>query len=146
MTLYTDILSALAEAMKAKDSLRVSTLRMVKAELLNVQKETNADTVEDEVVLKILTKEAKKRKESAKAFRDGDRAELAEIEEAELAIIEEYLPAQASEADIRAAVKAVVAESGSENFGAVMGATMKKMQGLADGGVVKRIVEEELKA
>lgn len=145
MSLHTTILSDLSAAMKEQDEQKVSTLRMVKAALLHAQKETGDDAdLDDETVLSLLSKEAKKRKESAEAFRSGDREELAAKEDAELAIIEAYLPAQASDDDIRAAVQSVIDDMGGDNFGAVMGAAMKKLQGQADGNRVKTIVQELL--
>ncbi|MFC1598264.1 GatB/YqeY domain-containing protein [Patescibacteria group bacterium] len=91
-----------------------------------------------------MQKEAKKRKESIDAFTTGDRKDLADKESAELQLIEKYLPDQLSAEDIRAAVQEVVNELGDGQFGAVMGAAMKKLKGQADGNAVKEIVQELL--
>jgi uncharacterized protein YqeY len=148
MTLHDRILSELVQAMKEKNVQKLAVLRMVKAALLVAAKEKPKDAGEkltDEEVVAILKREAKKRKESAEAFTAGDRVDLAENEQAELVIIQEYLPAQMSEADIRAVVEGVIAEKGTDNFGAVMGAAMEKLKGQADGGVVRSIVNQCMK-
>lgn len=143
MALHEQLLADLAGAMKAQDTETLSTLRMVKAALLNAQKAQGGnELLSDDVVLAILAKEVKKRKESAAAFRDAGREELAVKEDAECAIIERYVPAQASDEEIRAAVQEVIATMGGDNFGAVMGAAMKKLSGTADGNRVKAIVQE----
>lgn len=145
MSLYEQVISDLTEAMRNKDAEKLSALRMVKAALLNVMKEGKGkDNLTDEQVIAVLNKEAKKRKESAQAYRDARRVELAEKEEKELVMIKTYLPEQLSDDGIRSVVKQVIEELGTDNFGAVMGATMKKLQGQADGKIVKQIVQESL--
>ncbi len=100
------------------------------------------DLTDDDVV-EVLRRAIKRRRESVEAFEKGGRTELAAQERAEVAALERYLPASASEDDIRAAVKAAVA-GGAANLGAVMGKVMPQFKGRADGGTINRIVREEL--
>ncbi|MFH1426847.1 MAG: GatB/YqeY domain-containing protein [Candidatus Kerfeldbacteria bacterium] len=144
MSLHDTILADLTAAMKERDTDRVAVLRLIKSALLNTAKETGAEKLDDATVIATLQREAKKRRESITAFEAGDRMDLADQEKKELAIIEGYLPEQLSEDEIRAAVQAVIGEMGSDNFGAVMGAVMKKLQGRADGNQVKSVVEKLL--
>lgn len=148
MSLHEQILADMITAMKAKDAARLSVLRMLKSAFLLVQKEGGADatTLPDERVMEILKKEVKKRNESAEAFRNGNRPELAEKEEAEKIIIESYLPAPMSADEIKAVVNRVIEQHGKENFGAVMGAAMKELKGQADGQQVRAMVNELLGA
>lgn len=141
MSLYTTILEQLSAAMKAQDAERLGVLRLIKAALLNVLKETGVTELDDAAVIAVLQKEAKKRRESIEAFTQAQRPELAEQEQKELAIIEAYLPAQLSDDEIKVMVEEVITEMGKENFGAVMGAVMKRVAGQADGGRVKAITQ-----
>lgn len=145
MGLYDSILNNLTTAMKAKDAGRVQALRLLKASLLTVMKETGASTLTDEQTIAVLQREAKKRRESEEAFTAGGRPELAAQEAAERAIIDEYLPAQLTNEEIQAVVNAVVQEKGKSNFGTVMGMAMQQLKGRADGGRVKAAVEATLK-
>lgn len=146
MSLHAQILTDLTTAMKSQEVERMAVLRMIKAALLNASKEKKQDQEElsDEEVLKILKSEAKKRKESYVAFKDGGREDLAAKEESELKILDQYLPEQLSKQDVEAVVEQVVAEVGGDNFGTVMSAVMKKLQGQADGSVVKEVVQKKL--
>lgn len=148
MSLHEQILADMITAMKAKDAARLSVLRMLKSAFLLVQKEGGADatTLPDERVMEILKKEVKKRNESAEAFRNGNRPELAEKEEVEKKIIESYLPAPMSADEVKAVVLNVIEQHGKENFGAVMGAAMKELNGQADGQQVRAMVNELLGA
>lgn len=133
-------------AMKQKEVERLNTLRMIKAALLNRQKESagGSDELSDDAVIEVLQKEAKKRKESIAAFTDAGRNELAATEQSELAVIEGYLPAAMSPDEIRQIVEQVVASMDAPNFGAVMGATMKEVGSRADGNDVRAVVQEVL--
>lgn len=95
---------------------------------------------EDEI--RVLQKEAKKRRESIVAYKEAGRDEMLVIEEDELLVIEEYLPAMMSEDEVRVAVRKIVGEGEYPNFGMVMNAAMKELKGKADGGVVSKIVRE----
>ncbi len=142
--LRTKIVSDLKDAMLAKDEVRVSTLRMLKAAIMKFEVSGEKKEATDEDVLALVKKELKARKDAAEQFRDGDREELAAKEDAEAAILEEYMPEQMSEEEVRKVVEAVVAEVGGDNFGQVMGACMGKLKGQADGGMVNKIVKEVL--
>lgn len=146
MSLHQQILSDVTKALKEQDAARLSVLRMLKAALLNEVKSTQrtSDTLNDEEVIVVLSREAKKRKESVEAFQNAGREELAQKEKEELVVLSSYLPAQATDDDIRAVVDVAIAEKGKENFGAVMGAAMQQLKGKADGARVKVIVQEQL--
>jgi len=151
MTLQDRILSELVQAMKEKNTQKLGVLRMVKAAFLLAAKEKplsdgSGNTLSDEEAIAILKREAKKRKDSAEAFIAGSRKDLADVELAELAIIQEYLPAQMSQEALQAIVTSVIAQKGKENFGAVMGAVMQQVAGQADGALVREVVNNCLKA
>lgn len=132
--------------MKAKDGTRVSVLRFLMASIKNREIEKK-DALDDAEILAEIVSSAKRRKESFEAFRDGDREDLAVKEEAELAILEEYLPDQLTEEEIRSAVQEAVAEVGAESMadlGKVMKGLMPKLQGRADGKLASQIVREIL--
>src|SRR5215218_9420140 len=119
------------EAMKAKSADRLSALRMMKTALMNKQIE-NRDKFDDAEAIKALQTLAKQRRESAEAFRNGGRDEMALKEEAEMAVIEEFLPASATQEEIEAAVAEALAETGAStarDIGKVMPAAMKKLAG-----------------
>ena len=138
----------LHDAMRARDQVRSATLRMALAAVTT--EEVAGDTAReltDAETLKVLAKEAKKRKESAQAYHDAGRAELAEREEAELAVIEAYLPEQLDEAELTSIVDRAIAATGATGM-AQMGQVMKVAQaevaGRADGGAVAALVRARL--
>ena len=143
MTLVETVKQDLVAAMKAREADRVGALRMVLSELQKSAKEGGADEQA------VLRRERKRRLESAAAFRDGGREELAELEEAEARLIEVYLPAEMPEAELRGIVRESIAETGAsspKDLGQVMKATMAKVQGRADGKRVSALAREELGA
>ncbi len=135
-------------AMKAGDKVRVETLRTLRAALLekDVEKRTAGGmTPEDEIAA--LMSQAKKRKESIEIFRQNGRNDLADVEEKELGIIQEYLPQQLSAEEVESAIRSVIAETGAtsaKDFGKVMPAAMKLLKGKADGKIVQEIVKRLL--
>jgi len=139
--------SEMVAAMKAKHAERLSALRMMKAALKNKETE-NREKFDDAEATKTLQTLAKQRRESADAFRGAGREEQALKEEGELAVIEEFLPAAATEADIEAAVSEAVAETGAtsaKDMGKVMQAAMKKLAGkTVDGKAVNARVRSVL--
>lgn len=145
-TLRTDLTSSL----KARDALRASTLRMVLAAITNAEvagKEPRELTDDD--VIAVLTSEAKKRRESATAFDEGNRPELADKERAEAMILAEYLPEQLSAEEIAALVAQAidelgVADQGMTAMGKVMGVLTPKTKGRADGGLLAAEVRRQL--
>ena len=133
-------------AMKSKDAERLSTLRMILADIQRKEKEKGL-AVTDETVVQILQSMVRKRKEAIEQFRKGGRDELAEKEQREIAVIEGYLPEQLSEDDISDAAREAITAlgvSGPREMGKVMGVLVKKLGGRADGGTISRIVKAEL--
>ena len=135
--------SDLTTAMRAREEVRVATLRMVLTAISTEEASgTDARELTDAETLKVVMKEAKKRKESAAAYRDAQRPELADREEAELAVLETYLPEQLDDAELTAIVDRAVAEVGATSM-AQMGQVMKVAQaevaGRADGGAARRL-------
>jgi len=152
MTLKERLREDLTTAIKARDGLRSSTLRMVLTSITNAEvagKESRELTDED--VLGVLTSESKKRREAAEAFAEAGRQEQAEKEKAEAAVIADYLPEQLTTEDIDALVKQTVDElgvrdDGMKAMGRVMGVLTPKTKGRADGGAVAAAVRRELGA
>ena len=140
----------LTNAMKARDDLRASTLRMVLTAITNAEVAGKvAKELTDDDVLTVLTSEAKKRREAAVAFEEGGRAEMAAKERAEGDVIADYLPAQLSEAEIAEIVAQAVestdaAGEGMKAMGKVMGVVQPQVKGRADGGAVAAEVRRQL--
>ncbi|MFT3873335.1 MAG: GatB/YqeY domain-containing protein [Nocardioides sp.] len=140
----------LTEAMKARDEIRSSTLRMVLTAVTNAEVAGKvARELTDEDVLGVLTSEAKKRREAATAFAEGGRTEMADKERAEAAVIADYLPEQLGEAEIAALVTAAIEQTGSAGegmraMGKVMGVLTPQTKGRADGAVVAAEVRRQL--
>jgi uncharacterized protein len=147
VTLQEKIQAQMTEAMRNKDQLRLGVLRMMKTAIKNkeIEKMKPLDDVEAVAVLNTLVKQ---RKDSIDQFRKGGREELAQKEEAEIKIIEEYLPAAASEDDIRKAIEEAIQETGAsslKDMGKVMKATLGRLAGKsADGSRVSQLVKEKL--
>ncbi|HET7349799.1 MAG TPA: GatB/YqeY domain-containing protein [Marmoricola sp.] len=140
----------LTTAIKARDSLRSSTLRMVLTAVTNAEVSGKSSReLTDEDVLGVLTSEAKKRREAADAFAEAGREEQAAKERAEADVIADYLPEQLSDEEIRSLVSATVEElgvraDGMRAMGRVMGALQPKVKGRADGAAVAAAVREQL--
>lgn len=147
MSLKQQIISDMTAAMKSKDAARTSTLRMVKAAITNREKEGGADLT-DEDVLKLLRSQVKQRRDSVEQYQKANRQDLAAKEQAEIAIIETYLPQAASQEEIEQAVAAAITETGAasmKDMGSVMKATMAKLAGKnADGKLVSETVKAKL--
>ncbi|HWQ59848.1 MAG TPA: GatB/YqeY domain-containing protein [Candidatus Fimivivens sp.] len=149
MTLYETIQSDLKEAMKAGDAARRDVIRMIGSALKNEAIELRKPVTElsDQEAVAVLRRLSKQRRESAESYRAGGREDLAQKEEAELAFIGAYLPANLPDDEIRKIVAETKAETGAASkadFGKLMGAASKKVAGRADGNTVKRFVEEAL--
>lgn len=134
-------------AMRQKDAARLSALRMVKATLMNKKIESGSD-LSDEETIKVLNTLVKQRRDSAEQYEAAGRTELAEKENAEIAVIEEYLPASASDEEIEVAVSRAIEETGASSMrdmGAVMKASLEKLSGkTVDGKVVSELVKKKL--
>ncbi len=143
--------SALKQAMKDKDAVRLSTLRLIMATIkdrdIAARGEGNEDGVGDSEVLAILGKMTKQRIESARAYEEANRLDLAEGERAEIVVIEEFLPRQLSDNEVEAAVAAAIESTGAESIrdmGKVMGALKSKYTGQMDFGAVGPVVKTRL--
>lgn len=138
----------LKEAMQAKDTLRLSVLRMLISAIRNkeISLRKGEDVVlSDEQVLEVLASEVKKRKDSIQSYQEGGRKDLADTEKSEIEIIAKYLPAQMSEIELEKIVEEVISSLGEgANFGAVMGAVMAKVKGKTEGNAVSAMVKKKL--
>ena len=148
MTLFDKISADIKAAMKARDKVRLETLRNIKKVFLEAKTAPGAnDTLEDADALKILQKLAKQGHESAQTFISNNRQDLANEELAQARVIEEYLPKPLTDEEIESEVKAVIAETGAQgmkDMGRVMGIASKKMAGRADGRAISAIVKRLL--
>ena len=149
-TLKDRLRSDLTAAMKERDQVRASTLRMVLTAITNAEVAgKQARELTDDDVIGVLSTEAKKRREAATAFEEGGRAEMAAKEQAEAAVIADYLPEQLSAEEIAALVTAAVEQTGAAGegmraMGKVMGVLQPQVKGRADGGVVAAEVKRQL--
>ena len=151
MDMRTRVSLALKDAMKNKEAARLSTLRLINAAIkdkeIAMRGEGEGAEITDAEVLAILGKMVKQRNESARAYEEGGRLELAEKERAEITVIEEYLPKQLSEEEAAAAIKAAIAESGAtsiRDMGKVIGALKARYTGQMDFGKVGPMVKDML--
>jgi hypothetical protein len=148
MSLKQQLTDAMKQAMKAKDTLRLSTVRMVLAAIKNREIEQRGD-LDDEAVIGVLSSLVKQRKESVQLYQEGNRPELAEKEQAELAVLQEFLPAPLSEAEVVALIEQAVAETGAasmKDMGKVMKIVSAQTRGRADGKQVSDLVRARLSA
>jgi len=146
MGLKERITQDLKDAMKSKDQVRVRTLRMILTTIRNIEVEKMKETT-DEDVIDALQKEAKKRREAIEQYEKAGRNDLADEERKELSVIEEYLPEQMSEEEIKELAKEIINQVGAstvKDLGKVMKEIMPKVKGRADGKLVNRIVRELL--
>jgi len=149
-TLKEQIRTDLTTAIKARDELRSSTLRMVLTAITNAEVAgKEAKQLTDDEVLTVLTSEAKKRREAATAFSEGGRAEMAAKEEAEAAVLADYLPEPLTAEEVEALVTAAIEQTGAAGegmkaMGKVMGVVTPQTKGRADGGQVAAEVRRQL--
>jgi len=147
MTLREKVIVDLTAAMKAKDANRTSTLRLVKAAMMNRQIEKGAE-LDDEEMLKLLRSMVKQRRDSIEQFTKGGRQDLADKEAAEIQVLQAYLPAAADPAVIERAVSDAIAETGAQSakdMGRVMKAAMAKLAGqTVDGKAINELVRSKL--
>jgi len=148
MEMFDRISNDIKDAMKAKDKVRLETLRNIKKVFLEAKTAPGAnDTLTDDAAMKIMQKLVKQGKDSATLYAEQGRADLAEAELAQVAVIETYLPKQMSAEELEAALKAIIAEvgaEGSKDMGKVMGTATKKLAGLAEGRAISAKVKELL--
>ena len=142
-----DINLLIKEAMLAKDSVRLSSLRAIKSAFLVAQTEKGAGDLDDAAKQKIIQKQVKQRKDAAAIYLEQNRQDLADDELAQVAILEEFLPEQLSEDKIREVVTAVIAQVGASSMadmGKVMGSANQQLAGKADGKLIAQIVKSLL--
>ena len=148
MTLFDRISEDIKSAMKARDKVRLETLRNIKKVFLEAKTAPGAnDILEDADAMKILQKLAKQGRETAQTFIDNNRQDLADAELAQAAVIEEYLPKPMTAEEIEAAVREIISATGAssmKDMGKVMGAASKQMAGKADGKAISEIVKRLL--
>lgn len=148
MILFDQISEDIKAAMKARDKVRLETLRNIKKVFLETKTAPGAnDTLADADALKIIAKLAKQGKETAKTYSDAGRQDLADAELAQVEVLESYLPKQLSQEEIEAEVKRIIVEVGAtsmKEMGKVMGSASKQLAGKADGRVISEIVKKLL--
>jgi uncharacterized protein YqeY len=147
MTLLDTINQDLKTAMKSGDDVGKRTLRGLKAAITRAEKEKGNQPLTEEETLAVLQKQAKQRRDSIAAYQQAGREDLVAEEQAELAVIERYLPQQMSEDEIRSAAQAVITEvgaTGPRDMGKVMGKLMSQLRGKADGRLVNQVVRDLL--
>ena len=146
MSLIEQMMTELKNAMKEKNKTRVDTVRLLISQLKNARIDSG-DELTPEQEMQVLMSAAKKRKEAIQAYQSGGREDLLEKEQAELKIIEEFLPEQLSDEEIEKEVVAAIEQVGAtgvKDLGRVMGEAMKKLKGRADGKKVQAIVRPKL--
>lgn len=144
MDLKQQIQADLTAAMKAKEDLKLQTLRMLSAALHN-EEIAKGGELDEPTTHAVIRREVKKRKEAAESFRSGNRPEQADKEETEAKILEVYLPQMMDEAEVMKIVDEEVAANPGAQMGQIIGAVMKRTAGQADGGVVSKLVNQKLK-
>ena len=148
MDLFDIISNDIKKAMKARDKVRLEALRNIKKVFLEAKTAPGAnDTLTDDAALKIMQKLVKQGKDSAALYNEQGRADLADAELAQVAVIETYLPKQMSAEELEAALKEIIAEvgaTGPKDMGKVMGTATKKLAGLAEGRTISAKVKELL--
>lgn len=148
MSLQSKIMDVMKDAMRSKDTLALEALRAIKSELLLAQTATGSkEEISEADEIKILQKLVKMRKDSAEIYKTQNRPDLAEPELAQIAVIEQFLPAQLSEAEVEAIVSKIIAETGASgiaSMGKVMGLASAQIGGQAEGKTISAIVKKLL--
>ena len=148
MGMFEEISSAITAAMKARDKVRLETLRAIKKDFLEAKTAPGANgELSDDAALKIIAKLVKQRKDTAVIYQENNRPKLAANELAEAAIMEEYLPKQLSEEELTESLKAIIAQVGAtsaKDMGKVMGVATKALAGKAEGRAISAKVKELL--
>lgn len=148
MDIFEKVSKDIIAAMKAKDKMRLEALRNVKKFFIEAKTAPGAnDTLDDATALKILSKLAKQGRDTAALYREQSRPDLAEEEEAQAAVIEEYLPKALTAEELETEIKSIIAETGAtsmKDMGKVMGVASKKLAGRADGKAISTLVKQLL--
>lgn len=146
MALKEQLLADLKASMKAKDTVKKSTVTMIRAAILQVEKDNKVE-LGDAEIQEIIAKQMKQRRDALDEFKKAERDDLIAQTEAEMRVIEAYLPKQLTQEEIEAIVDETIKETGAESakdMGKIMGALMPKVKGLADGKLVNQIVRDKL--
>jgi len=147
LTLKERLASDFKEAMKSKNEIRKNTVNLARAAIKQYEID-NREELDEQGILAVLSKQVKMRKDALADFERAGRTDLLDAYNAEIEVLMEYLPKQLTEEEIREVVKGTAAEmeieSGKQNLGKLMGAVMPKVKGVADGGIVKKVIEEFL--
>jgi len=145
--LKQQILEDLKSAMREGNAEKRDTLRMLDSMIKNteIDKKKREEGLSDEEIQEVVMKAIKQRKDAIAQYVDGGREELADKEKKEIEFLSVYMPSQLSEDEVRKIVQETIAEAGESDMGKTMGAAMAKLKGKADGAIVRKIVEEELK-
>ena len=150
MSLKEKIGEDIKTAMKAKDKVRLQTVRSIKKAILEKEVELRPqgqDSLTPEQEIELLSQQAKQRRDSIEQFKNAGRDDLADKESQELSVIETYLPKQASDEEIEAIIDEIIADSGAstlKDLGKVMGPAMKQLKGKADGKKIQTLVKSKL--
>ena len=146
MSLQEQISAALKDAMRARDEVKMTTLRLVLTAIKKREKEARS-LLEDQEVISVITSQIKQRRESIEQYRKAGREDLAQTEENELQILQGYMPEQASEEEISKTLDEIIAQVGADSMkdmGKVMKAAMAKLAGKAEGGAINAMVKAKL--
>lgn len=149
MKLSEKIQTDLTQAIKDRNEIARETLRMLRSAITNkaIEKKKKDEGLNEEEIVAVIANQIKSRRDSVEQFKAGNRPELAEKEEKEIAVLEKYMPEMMGEDELRGIVKKAIADLGAMNkadFGKVMGKVMASVKGKADGALVKKVVEGEL--
>ena len=148
MGILNNLSEEIKNAMRAKDTIKLESLRAIKSALLLIQTSSSGSAeINDEEAIKLLQRLVKQRKESSIIFRDQNRTDLAELEESQAEVISTFLPEQISESEIIKVIEDIIAEtgaSGMKEMGKVMGIASKKLMGKADGKTISTIIKNKL--
>jgi len=148
MGILNNLSEEIKNAMRAKDTIKLESLRAIKSALLLIQTSSSGSAeINDEEAIKLLQRLVKQRKESSIIFRDQNRTDLAESEESQAEVISTFLPEQISESEIIKVIEDIIAEtgaSGMKEMGKVMGIASKKLMGKADGKTISTIIKNKL--
>ena len=148
MSLELEVMSLMKDAMKNKDEALLRGLRAIKAEIIKAKTEPGANgVISEDGEMKLLQKLVKQRRDSLTIFQEQNRADLAEKESEEIAVIEKFLPVQMTEDEVKAAVEAIVKElgaAGPQDLGKVMGVASKQLAGKADGKLIAAVAKNAL--
>ena len=148
MSLEVEVMSLMKDAMKNKDEALLRGLRAIKAEIIKAKTEPGANgAISEDTEMKLLQKLVKQRKDSLTIFQEQNRADLADKEAEEIAVIEKFLPVQMTEDEVKAAVEAIIKDlgaAGPQDLGKVMGVASKQLAGKADGKLIAMVAKNAL--